>query len=276
MQIIRHIFSLIALFYVSVFSCAAFMPFSEKNNFAHTALPALLNTYSGKLSSSKDSVDRHRLSLRYPDEKKGIKPWIAPAALIAGGTFLHFSTEVKQNVNDFMKKNLAYQGNLDNYAQFAPLATAYILYFSGIHGKNNFGNKTAVAVKSFLLNDFITYQLKYNINEPRPNEGAHSFPSGHTSKAFAFAHFLHREYGELSPWYSIGAYATATAVGYLRLAKSAHWISDVIAGAGIGILSTELIYLTHQYKWDKEHLKKVDILPFRLGNQKGVTLVYTF
>jgi hypothetical protein len=47
-------------------------------------------------------------------------------------------------------------------------------------------------------------------------------------------------------------------------------------GAGIGIFSTELVYLTHQYKWDNEHLKRLDIFPFQLGNQKGVTVVYNF
>ncbi|MBT6005211.1 MAG: phosphatase PAP2 family protein, partial [Prolixibacteraceae bacterium] len=72
------------------------------------------------------------------------------------------------------------------------------------------------------------------------------------------------------------AYSCAATVGILRTAKNAHWISDVVAGAGIGILSTELVYLTHLYKWDNEHLKSFDILPFQLGNKKGLTLVYKF
>jgi membrane-associated phospholipid phosphatase len=62
----------------------------------------------------------------------------------------------------------------------------------------------------------------------------------------------------------------------MRVAKNAHWISDILAGAGIGMLSTELVYLTHQYKWDNEHIRNLDIFPFHIGRQKGVTLVYTF
>jgi membrane-associated phospholipid phosphatase len=218
----------------------------------------------------------HRLNFRYPDGKKGLKPWITPALLISGGTALHFMTDTKESVRGFLQENLAYDGRSDDYIQYAPLVTVYALNLCGIKGKNNFGNRTALALKSFLLNDLISWQLKHRINEKRPSGGGHSFPSGHTSRAFAFAHFMHKEYGEVSPWFSIGAYSCAATVGYMRLAKDAHWISDVVMGAGLGILSTELIYLTHQYKWDNEHLKRFDIFPFRLGNQKGITLVYNF
>ncbi|WP_172594477.1 phosphatase PAP2 family protein [Mariniphaga sediminis] len=227
-----------------------------------------------RYSFHNDSI--HRLNFRYPDGKKGIKPWIAPTLLISGGTALHFMDGARKNVRDFMRENFAYHGQIDDYAQYAPLAAVYALNALGIDGKNNFGNRTALVVKSFLLNGLITDRLKYWVNEKRPNGGIHSFPSGHTSKAFTLAHFMHKEYGELSPWYSVGAYACATTVGIMRVAKNAHWVSDVFMGAGIGILSTELVYLTHQYKWDNEHLKRFDIFPFQFGNQKGVTLVYNF
>lgn len=221
-----------------------------------------------------DSI--HKLNFRYANGRKGLNPWIAPTLLISGGTALHFMKEARDKSSHFLQDNFEYRGRIDDYGQYAPLATVYVLFASGIKGKNNFGNKTAIAAKSFLLNGFITDQLKYRVNETRPNGGVRSFPSGHTSKAFAFAHFMHKEYGELSPWYSIGAYSAAATVGFMRVAKGAHWTSDVLMGAGIGIFSTELVYLTHQYKWDNEHLKRLDIFPFQFGNQKGVTLVYNF
>ena len=222
----------------------------------------------------KNSI--HRLNFRYPDKKRGLKPWIAPTLLMSTGTALHFATTTKNNTREFMQENLAYHGRVDDYLQYAPGVAVYAFNALGIKGKNNFGNSTALMVKSFLLNGLITDRLKYWINEPRPNGGVRSFPSGHTSKAFMLAHFMHNEYGELSPWYSIGAYSAATTVGYMRVAKSAHCISDVLMGAGIGIFSTELVYLTHQYKWDNQHLKRFDIFPFQLGNQKGLTLIYNF
>lgn len=70
----------------------------------------------------------------------------------------------------------------------------------------------------------------------------HSFPSGHTATAFMCATMLHKEYGCVSPWYSIGGYVVATATGVSRILNNKHWISDVLVGAGIGILSTELGY----------------------------------
>lgn len=221
-----------------------------------------------------DSI--HRLNFRYADRERGIKPYIAPALLISGGTALHFMTNTKEHFQNFAQDNFAYTGQFDDYIQYAPLATVYTLNALGIKGKNQFGNRTALALKSILLNNIIVSNLKIWTQEQRPSGDAHSFPSGHTSFAFAMAQFMHKEYGEISPWFSIGAYSCATSVGILRVAKNAHWISDVVAGAGIGMLSTELVYLTHQYKWDKEHLKQWDIFPFQLGKHKGLTLVYRF
>lgn len=221
-----------------------------------------------------DSI--HKINFRYADKKRGIKPYIAPAILISAGTALHFSTDAKEQFQNWVQDNFVYSGSIDDYIQYAPLAAVYTLNALGIKGKNNFGNRTALAAKSILLNDLIVSNLKTWTNTERPNGDPRSFPSGHTSFAFAMAHFMHKEYGDLNIWYSIGAYTCATTVGLMRVAKNAHWISDVVAGAGIGILSTELVYLTHLYKWDMAHIKNFDIFPFKVGKQKGLTMVYNF
>lgn len=216
--------------------------------------------------------------MRFKDEKKKqeFQPFIIPSLLITTGTTLHFSTKAKENFRDWAQSNFAYHGPIDDYIQYAPLVAVYSFNALGIKGKNNFGNRTALALKSILLNELVVTNLKVWTKTQRPSGGMHSFPSGHTSFAFAMAHFMHKEYGEISPWYTIGAYSCATTVGLMRVAKNAHWISDVLAGAGIGMLSTELIYRTHLYKWDNGHVKNFDIFPFQMGNQKGLTMVYTF
>lgn len=56
------------------------------------------------------------------------------------------------------------------------------------------------------------------------------------------ATMLTKEYGHRSPWIGISAYSVATATGLMRMANNKHWLSDVLTGAGIGILSTELGY----------------------------------
>lgn len=53
---------------------------------------------------------------------------------------------------------------------------------------------------------------------------------------------LHKEYGHRSPWYSIGGYTVATVTGVTRQLNNRHWMSDIMVGAGIGILATELGY----------------------------------
>ena len=65
-----------------------------------------------------------------------------------------------------------------------------------------------------------------------PFSGHDSFPSGHTTLAFATATALDRETGSM--WVPIVAYPTAALVGWSRVADREHWTSDVVAGAAIG------------------------------------------
>ncbi len=257
---------LASLFFMAFFSFSAL---AKKKTGEETNDKATTSVFT----FHNDSV--HRLNFRYTDYKRGIKPFIAPVALIATGTTLHFS-DAKKDFSSWFSETLPYSGKADDYLRFAPLAAVYGLNAVGVKGKNNFGNLTAIAMKSFILNDVIVYSLKKGVNEPRPSGGPHSFPSGHTSVAFCFAQIVHHEFGERSVWFSIGAYATASTVGLMRVAKGAHWFSDVMVAAGIGMFSTEVIYLTHQYKWDREHLRRLDIFPFSTGKQTGVAMIYSF
>ncbi|MFN3740308.1 MAG: phosphatase PAP2 family protein [Thermodesulfovibrionales bacterium] len=89
----------------------------------------------------------------------------------------------------------------------------------------------------------VTYALKYSLNTKRPNGGDYSFPSGHTSAAFAGAGFIHQRYG----WeYGVPAYALASFVGYSRIHSKNHYWYDVLGGAVIGIGSN--LFFTNKYK----------------------------
>ena len=233
----------------------------------------LATEVSSNFAFHNDSI--HRIDFKYVDKKRGIKPFIAPSLLIAGGTILHFS-DWKYDINEWRWNHFNYTGDMDDYLRFAPIVAVYSLNALGIKGKNNVGNQTALLGKSMLLTTLITKGLKSTLDVERPTGDSGSMPSGHTSIVFAAAQWMHREYGEQSPWYSVGAYACATTTAVMRVSKGGHWASDVLVGAGIGMISTELIYLTHQYKWDREHLKNLDVFPFKTGRQKGLALVYTF
>lgn len=115
--------------------------------------------------------------------------------------------------------------------------------------------------ESFALTEGVTYGLKYTVHETRPNGGSESFPSAHTSVSFCSAEFIRKRYG----WkYGIPAYGLASFVAYSRVEARAHWPHDVIAGAGIGILSSYIF--TRPYKgWHVQVEGDSKYIGFRLS-----------
>lgn len=97
-------------------------------------------------------------------------------------------------------------------------------YLDDVEGRNQF-------YRSFATNLVVTYGLKYSVAKERPDGGAHSFPSGHTSAAFQGATFIHRRYGLGYAW---PAYLAAAFTGYSRVFSEHHYVEDVVAGALIG------------------------------------------
>jgi hypothetical protein len=139
---------------------------------------------------------------------------------------------------------------IDNYVQYLPGFSVYGLHAMGIYGKNPLRTATKRYLISSVVMSVIVQSVKMISKIQRPNgSGNNAFPSGHTATAFVGAEFLNQEYGYRSPWYSIGGYILATAVGYMRIYNNRHWARDVVAGAGVGIGTTKLVYgLARQFK----------------------------
>ncbi|QOI96505.1 MAG: phosphatase PAP2 family protein [Flammeovirgaceae bacterium] len=175
---------------------------------------------------------------------------IVPTILIASGLYASTDNDVINNLEVQEERNEwapAFHHGADDYIQYAPIAAVYGLNILGIKGKNDLKNRTWLLIKTELLMGAMVYSLKKITTVPRPDTGQpSSFPSGHTAQAFAAATFMAKEYGYKSVWYSIGAYTVATGVGVMRVMNNRHWASDVLAGAGIGILSTNITYLLHR------------------------------
>lgn len=101
----------------------------------------------------------------------------------------------------------------------------------------------AAAASSMVVNAAFTEFLKGTVHEMRPDRsGNNSFPSRHTSWAFAASSVISHELYRYSPWWSVGAQTLASAVGLQRIRARRHYGSDVVWGAAVGIASAEMCY----------------------------------
>lgn len=124
-------------------------------------------------------------------------------------------------------------------------------YLAGAIGNND--KATAVAqdglAASIIASGMITPAIKFITGRARPRENAgiakfhpfsigysldSSFPSGHTTQAFAVASVIANHYDET--WVTCSSYTIASMVGVARSYHDAHFASDVMAGALIGTL----------------------------------------
>ncbi len=199
-------------------------------------------------SQDKDSLklENKRLEFQY-------KKLYFPVGLMVSGiaTNGNGSGSIKNEIAEFRNEHLpGFQNHFDDYAQMFPFAAVYGFEWIGMKPRTDWKNRTAILIKGQLLNLGMVYLLKTTLNETRPDGTSFSFPSGHTANAFAGATMLSIEYGENHKWVPFAAYGVATGVGLMRIANNKHYISDVLFGAGLGILSMKIAYWTHQYQWN--------------------------
>lgn len=161
--------------------------------------------------------------------------------LIIGGLIeKHQDTKFRKLRNDYMPM---FRRHIDDYTQFLPAAVMVGMKTAGVESRSSWGRMLLSDAFSIALMAGTVQVLKTSTKVMRPDgSNNQSFPSGHTATAFMTATMLSKEYGHKSPLIGIGAYGVATATGLMRMANNKHWLSDVMVGAGIGILSTEFGY----------------------------------
>ena len=160
--------------------------------------------------------------------------------LILGGIEKQFDKKTRQLRNDFLP---SFHNETDNYLQVAPVFILYGMKAAGVKSKSSWGRMLTSHAATVVFMFPLTRGLKTLFKVQRPDSSKpNSFPSGHTTTAFMTATMLHKEYGYLSPWVTVGAYSCATATGIMRMANNRHWYSDVLCGAGLGMLTTEFGY----------------------------------
>ncbi len=196
-----------------------------------------------------------------------IRPLIIPAAFMAYRITTLNNNSLRQldhsTQNTIIKNHPDFKSTIDNYSQYFPAIAVYGLNVVGAKGKNNFKDRTIMYAMTTLLSGAAVVAIKRIALVTRPDGSApNSFPSGHTTTAFAAAEFLNQEFKDKSVLYSIGGYAIATTTGILRMYNNRHYLSDIICGAGLGMLSTKLVYMIYpaiKKKFSK-HTANVNVL----------------
>lgn len=186
---------------------------------------------------------------------------VAPGAAIVGASLLvddEIARIARNNdshaLNEFTDAVESFGGGSSD-----KVTAAFLLY--GIAAKNDRARAVAFdsILSSVIASKAITPALKQLTGRERPNGGGESFPSNHATQAFAVASVIASHYDD-RPWVRWVAYGTATSVAFARVYHDAHWTSDVLAGAGIGVLVGKTIVRTN-----REERAKWSVAPIRGG-----------
>ena len=238
----RFLFSAVCIF-------SLLSPLLGQENRTHTVLDTLhLEEKAPVRLAEQDTLAAPILS-EAPVAKPYVNPWslAIPAVLIARGAFSmdsHFDHKLQRYVAENVKGKV----RADDYVQYLPIASVFAFPNLGLPPAHSLKERLVIGATAYALTAIFVNTTKYTVRHHRPDTSTHnSFPSGHTATVFTGVEILYQEYKHYDPWIGIGGYAVAAGVGLLRIHNNRHWASDVVAGAGIGILSAKLSYLLFPY-----------------------------
>ena len=256
----------------------------ELNKFIRTRTVVLCLTLVSSVALVAQIPDSTALAPKKP-RSKAVSVFLAPTILVGAGI-------ASMDDRGFYSSNDAYEciqknypdfsTHIEDFLMFVPAAAVYGMNWAGVKGKNNFVDRSLVYLSSLSLALATTTIIKNTTNVLRPDGSDHrSMPSNHTAIAFVSATLLFEEYKDLSIWYGVAGYSVATATGVLRMLNNKHWMSDVLVGAGLGILATECIYWVYPLLKDslnkrsaKKSKNNLSLLPYVSPNHYGVFLQY--
>jgi len=239
------------------------------------------------------------------------KDWITTGkfAVVAGGVAL-LDKPIQRRALNLRNHSPALQKISRQVTNFGGAYEAYTLGALGAYGfifrNEKMKTTTLLASQAYITGGAIESVLKYLSGRQRPyitdstklqaspifhgpfyktpldpngKKTNSSFPSGHTTVAFAAATVYAMEYRN-KPLVPILAYSAATLIGLSRLTENKHWATDVLTGAAVGYLMGRLIVNNyHRYAKLKAPQQKKNTVSFNLQYNNGVLqpgLTYTF
>lgn len=204
---------------------------------------------SHNFAQQRDSLQIENTPLEFQYKKTFVPAGLMLTSLIASGkSEKSWNNTIKAKRNENIPN---FYTRADDLLVILPMAGIYGFELAGMTPKTDWKNRSAILFKGNMLTFGFVYVLKNTLKETRPDGTSLSFPSGHSAFAFSGATMLAIEYGEHHKWVPYAAYGVASTVGVLRIANNRHYLSDVLFGAGLGILSMKVAYWTHQYKWNQ-------------------------
>ena len=203
---------------------------------------------------------------------------IAPIGFISYG-IASIKSPYLQKQNQLIKENLQsvqpIRIRIDDFTQYAATGSYFAFDLMGIKAKHDIRSRLFVASVAHIIMGSSVNLMKKSVPIMRPDFSAsNSFPSGHTATAFVGAELIWQEYNHQSVWYGIGAYTVAAGTGFFRMYNNRHWLSDVVMGAGIGILSTKMAYWMLPKLEERVHKRKYPYLLIPSYNGKQFMLSF--
>lgn len=224
-----------------------------KFNLPLCLLPCLFLFFSFKLFAQDTTQINLPASNSSIVAEKHSSRYFTPAGIVIPGTFLLYGclkpaitgiqridddilASVKRNYPDFHTK-------ADDYLMWAPSASIYLMDALHVKTTHSFTEHLILDAGSIAIAGGVGFVMrKISKNIEVYNTHNTKFPSGHTTNAFRGAEIFHQELKGINPVLSYSGYLVATTVGVLRIYNKEHVLSEVLAGAGLGILSTKLTY----------------------------------
>lgn len=201
-----------------------------------------------------------------------LRQQIFPASLI-GASLAIQALDLKERIQDQFPDT---DTRTEDYLKFVPGVQLYVFDLAGMKHRNSVFDQTKYLLISQALTAFLVDVLKKSVQMERPNGGTHSFPSRHTSQAFSEATVLWLEFREGHPGWAFSGYLFASATGMLRITNDKHWLPDVLAGAGIGMLMTHLVYQIEPLKnWQPfKQERGISFVPSVTSNGAALTITF--
>ena len=180
--------------------------------------------------------------------------YFRPASIILPSTLLVYGClkpviPAIENLDNRIMENIRtnhpdFNTRIDDYLQWVPSASIYAMDALKVKTKHSFIEHLAIDAGSIIITGGAGFIMRKIIgNMEVYNSNGTKFPSGHTANAFRGAEIVFQELKDTHRVMSYSGYLVASAVGVLRMYNKTHYLTEVLAGAGLGILSTKLTYL---------------------------------